>query len=103
MAITPSHEAEVYAKLILLLVKATKGQWRPTMVMSDFEMAIAEGVRRHFPEARMVGCYFHFKQAVLQWLKHIRFLFFEVNLFDLVNIIKLVKKNRSKFFLIFKN
>ena len=39
----------------------------PSMVMSDFELALIQVVELHFPNAQHRECYFHFMQAI--WRK----------------------------------
>ena len=39
----------------------------PEIIVTDFEIAVIEVTRQHFPRARHVGCFFHFGQAI--WRK----------------------------------
>ena len=39
----------------------------PDIIVTDFEIAVIEATKQHFPRARHVGCFFHFGQAL--WRK----------------------------------
>jgi len=39
----------------------------PDVIVTDFEASTLEALKQHFPRARLVGCYFHFCQAL--WKK----------------------------------
>ena len=47
----------------------TKCELSPLAVHVDFEKALVNAVRSQFPNAMIVGCYFHFKQAIFRCLK----------------------------------
>ncbi|XP_067625165.1 uncharacterized protein [Eurosta solidaginis] len=36
----------------------------PTSFMTDFELGLRNGIKKIFPDAKLKGCWFHFKQAV---------------------------------------
>ncbi|KAF0985245.1 hypothetical protein HZS_1384 [Henneguya salminicola] len=38
--------------------------WMPRTVTTDFEKALISAVRQEFPQSRIMGCYFHLKQAL---------------------------------------
>ena len=40
---------------------------------SDFEVAIRNACKYQFPEGNHIGCYFHFKQAVLRKMEELKF------------------------------
>lgn len=42
-------------------------QWAPKSVMLDFEQASIKAFKHHFPETRMIGCFFHYSQCL--WRK----------------------------------
>uniref|UniRef100_H3H7V2 MULE transposase domain-containing protein n=1 Tax=Phytophthora ramorum TaxID=164328 RepID=H3H7V2_PHYRM len=39
-------------------------QWAPSAVLCNFEAALQQGVRGYFPSAFIVGCLFHWEQAL---------------------------------------
>lgn len=41
--------------------------FNPDVIVTDFEAAVIEATRQQFPQARQVGCFFHFGQAI--WRK----------------------------------
>ena len=47
----------------------TKCELSPFAVHVDFEKVLVNAVRSKFPNVVIVGCYFHFKQALFRWLK----------------------------------
>jgi hypothetical protein len=38
----------------------------PTVIMSDFELALARALKIIFPDSRIAGCRFHFSQAIFR-------------------------------------
>jgi hypothetical protein len=55
--------------LLLLVVNCTEGRLLPARTVCDFEQALIDALRSQFPEARIIGCYFHFKQATRRRMK----------------------------------
>ena len=55
-------------KLIIARLKEMTIQNRihlnPTVIVSDFELAILNAVQFHFPNVQLKGCMFHFTQAI---------------------------------------
>eukprot|EP00577_Skeletonema_sp_RCC1716_P008605 CAMPEP_0113415324 /NCGR_PEP_ID=MMETSP0013_2-20120614/24503_1 /TAXON_ID=2843 ORGANISM="Skeletonema costatum, Strain 1716" /NCGR_SAMPLE_ID=MMETSP0013_2 /ASSEMBLY_ACC=CAM_ASM_000158 /LENGTH=727 /DNA_ID=CAMNT_0000302267 /DNA_START=447 /DNA_END=2630 /DNA_ORIENTATION=+ /assembly_acc=CAM_ASM_000158 len=45
------------------------GDFNPYVVGIDFERNFINMVKKHWPDANLVGCFFHFKQAIRQYLK----------------------------------
>ncbi|KAG8241871.1 hypothetical protein J6590_077139 [Homalodisca vitripennis] len=41
-------------------------QWQPEIVLADFETAIRNAARLVWPHARIVGCFFHYAQAIFR-------------------------------------
>ncbi len=81
IAISPSHEPSAYGDIIELLIKATKGRWHPKTFMSDFELAITEGIKHHFSDIHNTHCVFHLMQSVRRWLQNILFCFYFFKIF----------------------
>jgi len=69
-ALLPDKCRSTYFNL-LTLIRTSIGNLglalNPEVIVSDFEFGELEALRQHFPNARLVGCYFHFCQAV--WRK----------------------------------
>eukprot|EP00804_Cyclotella_cryptica_P029811 CCRYP_019331-RA/>CCRYP_019331-RA protein AED:0.18 eAED:0.28 QI:1855/0.6/0.66/1/0/0/6/0/167 len=45
----------------------------PSYIGVDFELAFFTNVSIHFPEAKLIGCLFHFKQAIRRKMKKLKF------------------------------
>ena len=79
----------------------TKCKLSPFAVHVDFEKALINAIRSQFPNAMIVGCYFHFKQALFRWLKKSNIhpeqvlMAMEPNFIDLLTIVP--KKEIVKF------
>lgn len=41
----------------------------PEVVLIDFEKAAQNAYEHHFPNVRLIGCFFHFGQALFKYLK----------------------------------
>jgi hypothetical protein len=68
-AITPSHDTLTYKRFLKKIVKACKGHWKPEAIMCDFEDAMHKGCLEAIPEAIILGCRFHFMQAIVCYCK----------------------------------
>ena len=57
--------------VVVSLMKAIYGSptWCPKVILIDFEKALWNTFTMCFPEAQLVGCWFHFTQAISAWLK----------------------------------
>ncbi|KAK1947061.1 hypothetical protein P3T76_001071 [Phytophthora citrophthora] len=44
-------------------------QPNPVDVVCDFESALINAIQKHYPSTRLIGCYFHFKQACRRKMK----------------------------------
>ena len=40
--------------------RASRHRWRPHLVISDYEQSLIAAVETELPNARIIGCYFHF-------------------------------------------
>jgi hypothetical protein len=54
-------------------ITTTVQELDPSYIDVDFEQAFFSSVSIHFPEAKLVGCLFHFKQAATRKMKELRF------------------------------
>ena len=66
----PNKTEATYTRL-LDYVNRLLPQAQPRVILTDFEIAAMESFRRHYPNARMTGCYFHLSQSVLRKVSEI--------------------------------
>jgi hypothetical protein len=52
----------VFHELVVLLEYG----WDPSVVVTDFEKALVKAVKYQFKDSTLLGCYFHFKQALFR-------------------------------------
>ncbi len=65
-----SHKNEaLYNQVFLQLKCMTDGKMEVRTYTSDFERAEMNMLAEHFPKGIHVGCFFHFKQALVKYLK----------------------------------
>jgi hypothetical protein len=68
-AITYRRDMETYAAILQHLQAATHNAWKPEAAIVDFELAEIQAIQKQFPDCHVHGCYFHWKQAILRWLR----------------------------------
>lgn len=66
-----SKDAEIYSNLLYLCQQSCGYTMKPKTFTSDFEPGIYNSIKRHFPKTRVVGCLFHFVQALRRRLKKV--------------------------------
>ena len=68
-----SKSAETYTAMLrrlkVLVLEKTGRNFRPTTIMSDFESGLMPAVRQELGESQHKGCFFHFSQALLRFVK----------------------------------
>jgi hypothetical protein len=57
-------------------------KWYPKTIIVDFEMALLKAVRGQFKESRVVGCFFHYMQAIIRKMKKCKINDLDINLFS---------------------
>mmetsp|Transcript_21180 Transcript_21180/g.31896 ORF Transcript_21180/g.31896 Transcript_21180/m.31896 type:complete len:92 (-) Transcript_21180:688-963(-) len=57
-----------YDQAFQLLNTDLGGKFNPSVVGIDFEKAFINMVKKHWPDAIIIGCFFHFKQAIRKYL-----------------------------------
>jgi len=63
-ALLPDKTTDTYDRLLHAIISLEELQdWRPEVVLLDFETAAHKAFQRAFPQARLSGCLFHFKQV----------------------------------------
>lgn len=45
------------------------GSFKPAIIGIDFELAFINMCTKHWPDAHLIGCYFHFTQAMVRYMK----------------------------------
>ena len=86
MIFDASHQIYIPVAWALMTGKTSECYWQvfnwitttvqeldPSYIGVDFERAFFSNVSIHFPEAKLVGCLFHFKQAARRKMKELRF------------------------------
>jgi hypothetical protein len=54
----------LYCEVLHSVIVALKYHWSPKVVVVDFEKALLNSIKYQFPKSKIVGCYFHFRQAL---------------------------------------
>jgi hypothetical protein len=62
--LTTGKTAQVYDHVFNNLFIASKRKLDPAHIVCDFEFAMIKSVQAEFPDSQIVGCLFHFKQAL---------------------------------------
>ncbi|KAE8974678.1 hypothetical protein PF005_g26353 [Phytophthora fragariae] len=70
--LTTGKTTDVYEHLLHFVFIATKRKLKPAHVACDFEYAMIKAVKNQFPETRIIGCLFHFKQAIRRKMLKLR-------------------------------
>eukprot|EP00644_Phytophthora_capsici_P013144 jgi/Phyca11/100995/e_gw1.5.973.1 len=60
---------DTYWHLLEAVCVAADDKIGPSMIVCDFEAGLQEAVQVQFPDAAVVGCYFHFKQTCRRKMK----------------------------------
>ena len=94
MSTVTGKTSECYCQVFNWITSAVQ-DLDPSYIGVDFEHAFFSNVAIHFPEAKRIGCLFHFKQAARRKMKQLRFPDDEVKfamrkgVYDLVTVIPL--------------
>ncbi|EGZ11756.1 hypothetical protein PHYSODRAFT_517476, partial [Phytophthora sojae] len=62
--LTTNRTIPTYNRLFRFVADAAGQPLRPAQVVVDFEQALIDAVGENFPTARVIGCFFHWKQAI---------------------------------------
>jgi hypothetical protein len=71
-ALMTSKDEYIYCEVLHAVVVLLKYRWSPRTVVVDFEKALLSSVRYQFPGSRIVGCFFHFRQALQRKMQKLR-------------------------------
>lgn len=66
-----SRNEYLYCEILHAVVVLLKYKWNPSAVTVDFEAALINAVKYQFPQSRIVGCYFHFQQALFRKMRNL--------------------------------
>lgn len=69
--LTTHRTMDTYTALYFCIQQASDRLLEPAEVVCDFERALIDAVGDQFPNADIIGCLFHFKQAVRRKMKSI--------------------------------
>ncbi|KAJ8562027.1 hypothetical protein ON010_g7654 [Phytophthora cinnamomi] len=64
-----SRSGDSYSEMVHVVVQGTDQQLEPAEVVCDFESALIEAIPTQFPNAIVLGCLFHLKQALRRAMK----------------------------------
>ncbi|POM68560.1 Hypothetical protein PHPALM_15267, partial [Phytophthora palmivora] len=62
--LTSGKTSQIYEHIFHYICVASKKRLDPAHIVCDFEFAMIKAVKDQFPDSRIVGCLFHFKQAL---------------------------------------
>lgn len=71
-ALTSRRTEDMYWDLLHQIIQTTDQQLSPAEVICDFETGLINAISTQFPNAEVIGCMFHFKQALQKRLKKLR-------------------------------
>jgi hypothetical protein len=58
-----------YCRALHEIIVLLEYNWDPCTITINFDAALIQSVKYEFPNSRMVGCFFHFKQAIIKHIK----------------------------------
>ncbi|GMF33514.1 unnamed protein product [Phytophthora lilii] len=67
--LTTHRTMNIYRHVLHFIIQAADEQLEPAEFICDFERALINAVQIQFPAADIIGCLFHFKQAVRRRMK----------------------------------
>ncbi|KAK1944553.1 hypothetical protein P3T76_004465 [Phytophthora citrophthora] len=68
-ALSTSRSGDSFWDIMHFIVQGTDQQLEPAEVVCDFESALIQAVQTQFPNAIIIGCLFHLKQALRRAMK----------------------------------
>ncbi|KAE8964032.1 hypothetical protein PR001_g29186 [Phytophthora rubi] len=64
-----SKAKDMYFDILELIYRDTSEKLQPCDIVCDFEQPLIQAIQKQFPNAEVIGCLFHFKQAVRRRMK----------------------------------
>jgi hypothetical protein len=71
-ALMTAKSEYLYCVLLHEIIVMLEYRWKPSFITTDFECSLIGAVRHEFPTSCIVGCYFHFKQALSRRMEKLR-------------------------------
>jgi hypothetical protein len=68
-ALLTSKSEYLYCCLLHELIVLLEYRWMPKLCTVDFEKGLINAVQHEFSQSKMVGCFFHFKQALFKRMR----------------------------------
>jgi hypothetical protein len=75
-----SKSESIYDDILHLICRDTGKKLNPAEVVCDFEFSLISSVQQQFPNADVVGCFFHFKQVLRRRMKNERITEVEISI-----------------------
>ncbi|XP_050543868.1 uncharacterized protein LOC126906952 isoform X2 [Daktulosphaira vitifoliae] len=92
-ALLNQRTERVYIRLMQYLryeLKINIVSWTNIEIVTDFEIALRNSIRRVVPEARLIGCLFYFSQAIVKFIQTHNFFQLVIENSNIASIIKLI-------------
>ena len=68
----PNRQKETYVQMLQFLQAKVPNGMNPQRIQVDFEKAMMSAVKIVFPQCSIVGCYFHYTQAIWRKVQSVR-------------------------------
>jgi hypothetical protein len=68
-ALMTSKDEYLYCSVLHEIIVLLKYRWEPKIIVIDFERALLNTIKYQFPAAHIIGCFFHFRQAIHRKMK----------------------------------
>ena len=65
-ALMSSKNYSSYCEIFNIIYSSLNYAWQPAYIVSDFENSLLKSIGMMFPKTKIVGCFFHFSQALLR-------------------------------------
>ncbi|XP_049892806.1 uncharacterized protein LOC126385240 [Epinephelus moara] len=69
---TIGHDRQVLQAVKVAIRRVTHHNWRPQLVVYNFENSLKTALETDFPQAMVGGCYFHFNQSLWRKIQELR-------------------------------
>jgi hypothetical protein len=106
-ALMTGKSEHLYCVALHEVIMLMEWDWMPDVITVDFEAALLAAVRHEFSRSQMVGCFFHFRQAISRKMKKIGISFesfeFGTRIFNLLTLVdptklkKIIQQLQSRY------
>lgn len=87
----------MYSRILHEIIVLLDYAWSPSIVVIDFEKALVNAAMYEFEKKHIVGCFFHFKQALSKRMRSIKLPRVETKIaLKLINNLVLIKRKHIK-------